>query len=236
MRFNIGSAPVARVQWRDPITGDPVDDPTTAFVFTRPDGSTATPGVSHDGPGEYSAVGPSNLVGQYRYTATATGSASDRQDGTYLVLADFADLGWTPELSEVASRVPLRTIERGDPTGTLSGTFTAATLPTDTQVAFLIQGAVEFLRSRLGDVPEAQWGAATEAASLRAAAYVEQAQPADERDTALIQQLLDQADAALAAAGTPGAGDANLGSYLFPDLPPWAGGDPATWKLEGTWL
>jgi hypothetical protein len=238
VRFNLGSEPISRVTWRDPETQLPEDSPTT-FTYTQPDGTVvADLAPTHEDVGTYSSVGPATQVGVVRVVAQATGGLQDRQDSVYVVVADFADLPWAPQLAEVGAKVPLRTIERGDVTGVPTGTFTEATLPTDTQTDLLIQGAVEFVLASVGNpVSVERWGLAQEAATLRAAAYVEQAQVPEERDLQLIQMLLDQSGVAITAAGGGTEGTA-LPVFDFPEQPPWAGGprDGQDWKADGVLL
>ncbi|MGZ4530811.1 MAG: hypothetical protein ACXVXP_00495 [Mycobacteriaceae bacterium] len=77
---------------------------------------------------------------------------------------------WTPQVSDVATRLIARTRQ---PNGVLAGTFNSSTLPTDVQVQAIIDQVTRLLVPRLGEVPVALADSATALVALKAACVVE---------------------------------------------------------------
>lgn len=77
---------------------------------------------------------------------------------------------WTPAITDVALYILARTRLKN---GTLAGTFTSATTPTDDQVTEIIEQQVRLLTPRLGDVADALADSATALLALKAAISVE---------------------------------------------------------------
>lgn len=63
-------------------------DATLTVVVTRPDATTASLTVSHDGTGQYSADVPATMSGRWRWKASASGAVVDVDHGFFDVLAD----------------------------------------------------------------------------------------------------------------------------------------------------
>lgn len=63
-------------------------DATVALTVTLPDGSTATPVVSHPDTGEYAASVPVTAYGVYRYMWSVTGAVVDVSTGSFYVADD----------------------------------------------------------------------------------------------------------------------------------------------------
>lgn len=107
---------------------------------------------------------------------------------------------WRPSLATVGALVPTRTRATSDDgygADPGSGTFTAATTPTDTQVELLIDGAVGEITGKIGTVPAALYGLATRVAALGAAADVELSFPTGAETPNVAKSLTDRYDAAL---------------------------------------
>lgn len=136
---------------------------------------------------------------------------------------------WAPAPTRVAEYVPARTLVAA--TNTYAGTFTAATRPTATQVADLINGACAWVLVRTGAVDASLADMAAATAAVYAAASVERGYPdrAADVDTAgqLYQQALamrDDLDAAnRAVTGTDTTDPAGAVAVLsaFPPPPAW---------------
>lgn len=231
MRHNLQTRPVVLATWRDPATQELVDDPGTTVTFTKPDGSSGGAGViTHDGLGTYLGKTPADVdvAGAWRFVAEAP-TLNLRVDGAFVVTADNADQPWAPQLADIGARIPLRTIELGG-SNLPMGTFTPLTMPQDIQVEVLIDGAVGYVAAAVGTIDPTLWDLATEVASLRTAAAVELAQPADQFDQRRYDQLMAAAEStltrlvarndSLTPSGSPGAGLLPVGS--FPEAP-WYG-------------
>lgn len=125
----------------------------------------------------------------------------------------MATLAYTPSVEDVANHLRART--RG-PEGDLIGTFTDETVPTDDQVAAIIDAAQPYVTGALGTVPE---GSPCEAGArslwaLKAAElveisyYPEQLAPGGTVAAlrALYADLLPAVQACVSSGGTGGAG------------------------------
>lgn len=79
---------------------------------------------------------------------------------------------WAPTLDDVGALLRSRT---RDTSGNEVGTFTAATKPTDRQVASIIEQSVQDLAdmTKAEDMPRRFWGSAKRVATLDAAMHVE---------------------------------------------------------------
>jgi len=78
---------------------------------------------------------------------------------------------YTPTPEDVGAVTLVRTVDR---VGVQTGTFTADTRPTDSQLQVLIEKAVGDVSDRIGsDIPESLWQTATNIASIRTAMLIE---------------------------------------------------------------
>lgn len=100
---------------------------------------------------------------------------------------------WTPTTTDVGA-VIARLVP--DQNGQNSGVFTAATIPTDTQVQGLIVRVVADVALTIGTVPVEAWDVARDVAAIGAAARVATAF-FPEVDDEFLRRLYDQFDAAL---------------------------------------
>jgi hypothetical protein len=146
-----------------------------------------------------------------------------------------ADPTWAPTLAQVGSYVPARTAPVNTVADTLSGTFSAATRPTNTQVTSLVSDACAWVVLRTGAIITtgdraadlARMASAT--AAVRAAGMVELSYPLRDGDLNTSQQLLALAETMLtqlveanAAAGAPdGSEPALLPLAQFPAPVAW---------------
>lgn len=135
---------------------------------------------------------------------------------------------WAPTATDVGSYVPMRTVELGNTTGSLTGTFSTLTTPTLAQVAVYIVASVEAVEAAVGATLDLTlYDLATQCAAVRAAAEVELAQPSESRDLRTYEQLLALFDSLLArlvarnsaVTGTSGV-PVLTPVYVFPE-PPW---------------
>lgn len=87
---------------------------------------------------------------------------------------------WAPTHQQVAARIMARTRATN---GDLTGTFTAQTIPTNTQVAEVVNQAVALLTPRLGPMAERLEDQARALAALRAAYMIELAYFPEQAET-----------------------------------------------------
>jgi hypothetical protein len=135
---------------------------------------------------------------------------------------------WAPDLAEVGSRIPSKTIAQttaGDTTPT--GTFNDKTMPTDVLAQPIVNGAIATIADSVAAIGPLLYPLAKDAAAWRAAADIELAYPARNADIkALYEALNERAKLALerlrAAADVAGSGtDATVPSWSMPDPVPW---------------
>jgi hypothetical protein len=148
-----------------------------------------------------------------------------------------ADPTWAPTLAQVGSYIPARTAAVDTTSDTLTGTFTAATVPTGGQVGTLISDACAWIILRTGaiittptgPVVDALTRMATATAAVRTAGMVELSYPIRPDSINTAQALLAQAETMLGelvqANETAGAVDASIPALLptgqFPAPPRW---------------
>lgn len=82
MSFDVGD--VATLTYTLTVAGAPTDATVTLNV-TAPDGTVSTPAVTHTGLGLYEADIPATQAGRWYYTWTASGAATDVENGAYSV-------------------------------------------------------------------------------------------------------------------------------------------------------
>jgi hypothetical protein len=106
---------------------------------------------------------------------------------------------WAPSTDQVADYVTSRTVTQTVGAEQPSGTFSASTYPTDTQVNRLIASACDWVLLATGALDPTLTGSATDVAALRTAGMVELSYPDRTNDVTTAQALLAQADNALKA-------------------------------------
>jgi hypothetical protein len=137
----------------------------------------------------------------------------------------------------VGAYIPARTAAVDTVSDALTGTFTSATIPTGTQVGYLISDACAWVLLRTGTIIIAPAGAvvdalsrmATGTAAVRTAGMVELSYPIRPDSINTAQALLAQADAMLlqlveaneSAGATDNAEPALLPTGQFPAPPRW---------------
>ena len=135
---------------------------------------------------------------------------------------------WAPSLTEVGARIPTKTRDQTEPgNDNPTGTFNDRTVPTGSEVAPIVEGAVAQVRTAVASIPAALYDLAKDAAAWRAAADIELAWPErdaditqlynalDARAGLALQRLIDACD----AAGT--GADGGSPAWSFPDPVPW---------------
>ncbi len=195
----------------------PFDNTTNAtFTVIRPDGTTENlPGTPTEVEAEVVVDGTVQTVTVQRWTspnvvytlpkqwvlvAVVTGTGAGVQPKTVWVdpIPTGGGQAWTPNLEVVAAYIPERTVEiNRESDGRPVLTFTAATRPTDGQVADLIRGAVGWVLTSCGEVHDSLHDAARDVAAIRAAGMAELAWPVRDGDINAGEALLRQADAGL---------------------------------------
>lgn len=85
MTYSVGTAVQIDTQVRN--LAGVLADATVAVVVTKPDGTTTSPSVSHDGTGLYSAVVTVDQAGPWLYVWTASGAVAAVRDGQFHVEA-----------------------------------------------------------------------------------------------------------------------------------------------------
>lgn len=71
---DLGDVATLNLSVKDPTTGLPADATSVALTVTLPDGTTATPSVSHPSTGTYTAAYTPTVAGRYLITWVATGT------------------------------------------------------------------------------------------------------------------------------------------------------------------
>jgi hypothetical protein len=91
--YIVGQVVFLRAYLTDPSTGDPddvttqtpVDDPTIAMTVYKPDGTNATPGLSHVSTGTYTTSITADIAGAYKAVTLSTGAAAGAGDDRFYV-------------------------------------------------------------------------------------------------------------------------------------------------------
>jgi hypothetical protein len=227
--FDVGQVASLLVEVHDLATGA-LTNATVVMDVTDPNGAVTHPTAANVSTGLYRAPVPLTSAGTWRWAANITGAVTDFQDGVIVVTPAGQDLPWTPQADGVAGHVPTRTIETGDTTGNPKGTFTTLTLPTRQQVDGFIADAVAHIGATVGTVDPSLYEMAREAAELRAAAFVEMAQPLETRNQQKVDTLLAQsmvvldrlAEANVVFSGVDLTGpSAVLAQWSYPDPVAW---------------
>lgn len=115
-------------------------------------------------------------TGLHRYRVVEAATDTTILEGSFYVWPSYADLSmlWAPNLIEVASLVPTRTV---DASGEQQDTFDESTTPTDEQVNDYITAIVAEIVGTVGDVPSELFGQAKHTAKLGVAWLIERAYP-----------------------------------------------------------
>jgi hypothetical protein len=229
MAVVVGDRPSLTYTLRDPATGA-LTDGTVVCAVTRPDGtSPAAPAVVRDSLGQYHAVTTVDQAGLWRWTFTSSGAVVDTTDGALYVWPVGQALPWIPGLRQVARYVMSRTVPIDTTSDDPLGTFTAATVPDDTQVYEELAAAVGWVSLRVGTVDPSLYQQAGDVAALRAAGMVELSYPVRDADVNTAAELLRQAEAALKdlAAANSGVTGTEPGTGVL--LPQWSFPDPVAW-------
>lgn len=141
---------------------------------------------------------------------------------------------WAPTVDQVADYVTSRTVTQAVGVEQPSGTFSASTYPTDTQVNRLIVSACDWVTTATGTLSTTLYANAADVAALRAAGMVELSYPERNNDVSTAQLLLAQADnglKALVLANVPASGALPISGAL----PVWQMPDATTsvWNIYG---
>jgi hypothetical protein len=83
--FDVGDAPTLSTTVTD-VAGTPTDA-TMALAVTKPDGTTASPSITHGGTGVYTAVVTVDQAGTWFYTWTASGAVVAVDAGQFAVVS-----------------------------------------------------------------------------------------------------------------------------------------------------
>src|SRR4051812_5896992 len=227
--------------WTTDDTGAAVDadsTPVAALTPIDPPGPTTTPAVSHPATGTYTVAALLPAQGEYALRISVTVGGSTRVDDRRLAAlpeGTAALPAWAPSLADVADHIPTRTRPTAawGASDAMAGTFTPDTTPTREQAARIIRRACAWVEAQVGaPVAPGAYQAASVAAALRAAYWVEIGYPERDADVTVYDRLAVDADAAtatalrinIAAGGAdpePGGVD-DLVTFAFPDPPPWA--------------
>jgi hypothetical protein len=215
------------------------DSPPAATLTAVTAGTVTSPPVLHPGVGAYTVAAPLPVQDEYVLRVTATVGGSTRVDVRRLAAlpttSSVALPAWAPSLTDVADHIPTRTRPTADwgASDAMAGTFTPDTTPTREQAARIIRRACAWVEAQVGaPVDPGAYQAASVAAALRAAYWVEIGYPERDADVTVYDRLAVDADAATAtalriniAAGGPDpepGGVDDLVTFAFPDPPPWA--------------
>lgn len=152
--------------------------PAEVTVYVRqPDSSTLGPlSVTQADLDRRAFLFTTTLAGQHRFRVVEALTGTSVTEGGFYVWASYADSTtlWAPTLADVAGLVPTRTI---DDAGIQQNTFTATTVPTDTQVSAYIADIVAEVAGQAGDVPAGLAGQARHTVKLGVAWLVERSFP-----------------------------------------------------------
>lgn len=212
----------------DPATGLLTTPATRVLTVTPPSGAPQTPAATVLSAGTLLYQFVVNLAGVWRF-ALVTTTPNDTRDGALVVAVSLGDVPWIPNVTEVATWIPERTLDVttvGTAGQLPTNTFSTKTQPSGAQVDDLIYAASSIISGRVGTVDPTLYGLADKAAAVRAAAYVELTYPRREGGINQYEELIAVADSMLdalseanvALTGTaPGAGSTLLPVWSMPD-------------------